>query len=608
MTNPVASVRSVSDYVDAVKGTFTNRECIVALARRCADLLSLPQPSTFGSDPETPAPLGDLVGKLSIGQCTVDHLGTAWEQLLAVSDRRTHGAHFTPRRVADRVAELALTQRGAAIDDANSETRGPTKELRIWDPSCGGGAFLLAAARWLDVHTDHDRGSVVGAMYASDIDSTAVSVCDAALELWCGGSARPTTAVGDALLDLPPDWPADLDVVVGNPPFLGQLTSDTTRSADRRARLAAKYQSAAGAYVDEAGLFVELAVRHVAPDGVTALVVPESMLGASDAEAMRNAVTEDAHLCGLWIDDGQSFEAAVDVVAVILQRSLGAGSHSTNVTTGVESPFVLTTTATPSASSWAPLLARALGVPSVRLLGTQTLGDLAVVTAGFRQHFYGIADAVAEAEPEHAIDVRPKLITSGAIEPLRSLWSQKQVRFAGHRWTAPVLELAKVDDEQVRDWFTARCVPKLLLASQTKVVEAIVDTHGTFVPSVPVISVEPSDPSTLWHIAAALCAPAISAWMLTEAAGTGLSHDAIRLRAKTLAQVPMPTNQQHWDQGAAFAQQAHEAGDTGDMTGHRAALGDLAVSMNAAYGVEEYVASWWWERLRLPPGSPTTHS
>ena len=51
-------------------------------------------------------------------------------------------------------------------------------------------------------------------------------------------------------------------------------------------------------------------------------------------------------------------------------------------------------------------------------------------------------------------------------------------------------------------------VPKVLVASQTKVIEAVVDEAGRAVPGTPVVSVEPTDPEVdVWHLAALLTSP-----------------------------------------------------------------------------------------------------
>ena len=574
------------------------RACIVALARHIATVLGAPAPAALVGDPPTPTPVLAALAELDVDY-TVDLLGVVWEQLLGRADKRSQGAHFTPRDVADRIAQIAF--------EHLSEPSLPG--VRIWDPSCGGGAFLLSAARWLDQHTARSRSNIVGALFASDIDPTALDVCDAALEIWSRGEARPHTAAADALLDLPDGWPVDFEVVIGNPPFLSQLAADTTRSEQRRQQLADRFESAKGAYVDEAGLFVELALTRVEVNGVVALIVPESILAARDSLPMRTFAFEHAALAALWLDEGQSFAAAVDVVALVLTpRPHAAANEQTSILVGVDANTdtagdAVPSAPSPTADSWAPLLASALGVPNVDLGQGEHLGNGATITAGFRQHFYGISDAVVNGE---ASTEAPKLVTSGAIEPLRSLWGERSVKFAGNKWETPVLDYEAIADEKVASWFRSRQVPKLLLASQTRILEVVVDIDGSMVPSVPVVSVEPDDPERVWHLAAALTAPAVSAWMLSIAAGTGLSHDAIRVRAATLASLPLPSDPVKWDEGARLAQRAYEAASMREYTTYVSALKELAIVMNAAYRVSSTVGSWWWERFRLPAGFEAT--
>src|SRR5690606_17819255 len=115
-----------------------------------------------------------------------------------------------------------------AVPDRAAAGLGP-----VVDPSCGGGAFLLAAADRL-VALGSAPGDAVAALRGRDVDPTAVAVTEAALWWWAArrdASTRPDVRVRDALLD-------DVDAagaVVGNPPFLGQLRSSTSVDADRRA-------------------------------------------------------------------------------------------------------------------------------------------------------------------------------------------------------------------------------------------------------------------------------------------------------------------------------------------------------------------------------------
>lgn len=574
------------------------RAFLAQLAQRVAGTLGVPKPDVLGDGHDARA-ITHIVDSVPAEFLVPDLLGATWEQLMTSSVRRARGAHFTPIAVADRVV-------GHAFDQAKIIATGQSDELRVWDPAAGGGAFLLAAARWLEQSTSMTRPDIVASLYASDVDSVALDVCAASLELWSGGVATPVVACADALLDLPSEWPEDFSAVVGNPPFLGQLSTDTARDETRRSKLALAYPDVSHGYVDECALFLHLSLARTKPGGVVSLILPESVLAARDASAVRILADDRAMMKTLWVDDGQSFDASVDVVAPVLvvrrepvlaHTSSSAQSEQARVVLGDDLDGVEVGKQTDG--HWAPLLAAARGVPAVEPSGASgAVADIALVTAGFRQHFYGIADAVEESSGSSSD--RP-LVTAGAIDPLCLRWGLGTVKFAGVRWAKPVVNVANIPDPAVRSWFEARSVPKLLVASQTRVIEVVVDESGALLPSVPVLSVEPQNPEDLWRLAAALSSPVMSAWMATRAAGTGLATTAFRIRASELATAPLPTDVAAWSVGAQVAREAQHAVEMGDASTYATSMKTFAEVMNSAYRAEDgRLIDWWWDRLRLP--------
>jgi hypothetical protein len=128
-----------------------------------------------------------------------------------------------------------------------------------------------------------------------------------------------------------------------------------------------------------------------------------------------------------------------------------------------------------------------------------------------------------------------------------------------------------------------RLVPKVVVATQTKVIEAAVDGEGAWVPSTPVISVH-TDVDHLWQVAALLSAPGVSAWALRHHAGAALNPDAIKLSARQVLDVPLPADEASWYEAAT----ALSAG----------CIQDAGRAMSRAFGTGEDVFEWW--RARLP--------
>jgi len=136
-----------------------------------------------------------------------------------------------------------------------------------------------------------------------------------------------------------------------------------------------------------------------------------------------------------------------------------------------------------------------------------------------------------------------------------------------------------------------RLRPKVLVASQTRVIEAIVDPRGGLLPCTPVISVEPGpDAPSLWHIAALLTCPVATARLVQVSTGSALSADAVRVSAARLSTLPLPDELSLWDEAASRA----EAGDV-------IATGELMMAAHRLADRTDLLA-WWTERLPAPKG------
>ena len=182
---------------------------------------------------------------------------------------------------------------------------------------------------------------------------------------------------GDALRR---PWPGEggLDVVVGNPPFGGQLARSTARDADAASAAQDLLGGSAAGYADTAGLFLVRAVAAVAPGGRVVLVQPLSFLGARDAGVVRRHLEARSVLESVWLADERLFGAAVDVCAPVLTATgpsegpVGAGP--VQVRRGATGAVVAEVARDRLARSgtWAPVAAAGAGVPEVRFSGRRS--------------------------------------------------------------------------------------------------------------------------------------------------------------------------------------------------------------------------------------------
>ncbi len=486
-------------------------------------------------------------------------LGRDYETSLDPKRRRRDGVHYTPRDVADELVERAFA--------AHRRTIASGAPFSVCDPTCGAGVFLLAAADAL-VAAGRTPFDALACLRGMDIDPDALEVARAELLGWAhvhgveaGEQELPFDLfVGDALNDA---WPEDgrLDVVVGNPPFGGQLAGATVRDESAVAGAARILGRPAG-YTDTAGVLLVRALDAVRAGGSVVFVQPLSVLGSRDGAMVRDLVSDA--LESIWIPDDQLFDAAVSVCAPVLRKP--------TATESVADSQVIPT--------WTELAAEAMGVPSMRLNGAP-LSSLADCTAGFRHEFYDVAAATVErgSAGSESADF-PKLITVGLIDPAKLLWGTRAARIAGTTFAEPVVDVAKLSKP-----FELRKRPKLLVATQTRVIEAVADYDGMLWPSVPVISVLPhtDEAGTLDLLLAALIAPPASVWAARQAAGTARSPGAVRLSATQLEQLPLPTDRELWIKGSDQLR-------AGQLT-------TAVRTLTSAYGLSEneqtVVLEWW---------------
>lgn len=544
------------------------------------------------------ATVGEPVTALELA----DALGRDLERTLSPR-ARARGAHYTPLDVA-----LGLAQR--TVDPTGAGPDGPT----VWDPACGGGVFLLAAAEVLRAAGRSPHDIVTHLLWGSDTDPAAIAVTEAALVLWATLHGAPRARPGDHLavadgLDGPPAAKS-VAHVLANPPFQGQLRGRSRRSAVERDQLRQRFGDAIGPYTDTAALFLVAATEALAPGGRLAMVLPTSVLASRDAAGARAAVEALADLRGLWVAVDPVFEASVDVCAPILQRRRpgrrsrqrppierwrrrtfetlpSARSSSARSSSGGSSLAEVNdeTTLPGSRSSWAVLGLAAHDVPIVHPRAEGRLGDLAWASAGFRDEYYGLVDHVIDrrgaalacgcgADDDETCGRHVPLVTTGLIDPGRCGWGERPVRFARQTLQEPLVDLHSLRAAAEQGgpaakawrWVTSTARPKVVVATQTRVGEAAVDADGRWVASTPALAVVPADPGlladrdpveALWCITAAICSPVGSWAALAGSFGSARSAHAAKLHARGVLDLPMPCDPAAWLAGAKALRDHH---------------------------------------------------
>ncbi|MGI8757519.1 MAG: Eco57I restriction-modification methylase domain-containing protein [Acidimicrobiales bacterium] len=629
------------------------------------------------------------------------------------AERKALGAWDTPVDVVERVLDLALdpilAERSRLGIDA-------VASVRVLDPSCGSGNFLVAAGRriaatlrGLDVKAATASSTAFAECVAGvDVDPAAVDGCRRALQTAAaemagrgaltsatGGAARAAGAalrvrVGDALVgdlsrwtaaevdeaagggaargpsrnsadprhlfevgpdagDLSPgsgprpakgmvspsvDWSAlversgpaatsGFDLVVGNPPFLNPRQRRTALSAIQVEAMRVQFGEAVGSLTDPAVAFLVLGVRLARPGGTVCLIEPMSVLSARTAASARADVIRRAGLVGLWVAEEQVFDLAVDVCAPILRCGTDAG-REVRLYRGRSFEPVTTANAPAERESWSELAATAIGLPERRLATDGVLADIAHATADFRDQYYGLIGHVAEQNPQHStltstgraesvqnrslgswaeLDAdRPaarvvRLVTTGLVDPAELAWGERSARIHKVDFRRPVVLVDELD-EAMAAWAARRLVPKVVVASQTKVIEALVDSAGALLPSVPLVTVTARSGSAedLWRISAVLSSPPATLVAARRHIGAARARGALKLSASDLLALALPAHEAPWAAAAEHIRAAHGAPDA---DARRRVLVAAARSMLCAYGLDpdDDLLAWWTDRL-----------
>lgn len=222
--------------------------------------------------------------------------------------RKEQGIYYTPQYVVSYIIKQTL---GKLLEDGAD-----VRELRILDPACGSGAFLIEAFDVLNAHyaslypkaTPEEQQAwrfriLTENLYGVDLDDQAVEVTRLNLmmraaqgrkklplltHIKCGNSLIDDPAIaGDAAFDWEERFPdvmgrGGFDVVVGNPPYVRQETLGTAFKAHVRTKFDT-YAGSADLYV----YFIEQGMNLLRDGGHYGVIVANKWLRANYGSKLR---------------------------------------------------------------------------------------------------------------------------------------------------------------------------------------------------------------------------------------------------------------------------------------------------------------------------------
>jgi len=227
-----------------------------------------------------------------------DIKGEAYEELVGGNLRGERGEFFTPRDVCDMGVRMAFA----------TYTENKIKELRVIDPACGTGGFLISVMNyWRKIFLNEEKNKWREEQKVIDetnnrlketcdaqlfgVDITALLVSAAQMNLVMHGNGSMNVTAANSLLPLG-EWPRNteeerriaekiklgsFDVVFTNPPFgskipvddphiLGQFELSTFGAVNPRTSMPPEQ------------VFIERCLQFLKPGGRLAIVLPDGIL------------------------------------------------------------------------------------------------------------------------------------------------------------------------------------------------------------------------------------------------------------------------------------------------------------------------------------------
>lgn len=260
--------------------------------------------------------LAYVVGELqrySLLQTQADVKGAAYEQLVGSNLRGDRGEYFTPRNVCEMAARMALA----------TYPRDKWLKLRIADPACGTGGFVVAVINVWREHLESIQRSKwrnneskaleetarllkeTANQYLAGIDFNPILVRAAQMNLVMHGDGSTNVFHANSLLP-PGEWPSDVadnvkpgkfDIIVTNPPFGSKIPIDDPHILEQFEL--SKFETETGVRrgsMPPEQLFVERCLQLLKPGGRLVIVLPDSILSNPGLAFIRRWILKRARV------------------------------------------------------------------------------------------------------------------------------------------------------------------------------------------------------------------------------------------------------------------------------------------------------------------------
>ncbi len=289
---------------------------------------------------------------IDVAQGSLEAQALAFEASHSHSKRKRQGIFYTPLPVVDHIIQSSLVPRLRGLSSEEITA------LKVLDPACGSGIFLLRAFRAI-LEELTSRGAAAAkiahqvaadCLYGIDIDEgsaqkTKELINQAVVEAgWRGRSLTLHIAQGNGLIDRPLrvdvpsfDWQTQFplavaqggfDLILGNPPY--GLSRDQQLSPAENSCLQTLYAPFRDGKINKFLAFMAMGYLRLREGGQLSFVVPNSWLGIRSAVSLRKRWLLDGSLAEVHTFENPIFNDP-SLEPVVFRVHKGAGLSSIRV-------------------------------------------------------------------------------------------------------------------------------------------------------------------------------------------------------------------------------------------------------------------------------------
>lgn len=489
-----------------------------------------------------------------------DVLGSVYEQYLGqiqeseeqrkLSKRKSQGIYYTPRYIVDYIVKNTL---GEVLKNTSFKK---ALKIKIIDPACGSGSFLIKAFETLDSFLKNTKNQInttannykrklnilTSNIYGVDLDKEAVEIAELNLLLKVlekrvllpnlshnieyGNSLISGTEKElkkyfkrDWKLKRSFDWTkkfpevfkeGGFDVVVGNPPY---IDSEEMTKKDKNFRLYCcdKYESAKGNW-DIFCVFIQKGLDLLKKEGYLGMIVPNKLLSADYAESIRNIIKRYSIISINDYSTIKVFGASVYPIVIIIKKVKPKSDHYVNINIFgdsegdiklIKKQKIKQVSLEKYKKSWSPIFSRTEDANFLERIikKSKPLKELLNIhEAATVSEAYELKKVIKDLRDEEDYY---RFINTGTIDRYISLWKKEKTRYIKSTYSKPIVLKKSLEKFFPKRYESAK-KSKVIVAGMSKKIECFLDEKGEYLPGKSTVIIEDGDINLLKFILAIL--------------------------------------------------------------------------------------------------------